>query len=91
MIGGLLRLKAVFEEINGDVAVFIVDDVQKPYFVSVSDLPDEITLGDVYEVEIAADEKLRLLKKLPKERKRREESAKSKREALLKRSQNKKE
>lgn len=84
-------MKAVFEEINGDLAVFIVDDAQKPYFISASDLPAETTTGDVFEVEIEADEKLKLLKKLPEERKRREQSAKSKREALLKRSQNKKE
>lgn len=84
-------MKAVFEEINGDLAVLIVDDAQKPYFISASDLPAETTTGDVFEVEIEADEKLKLLKKLPEERKRREQSAKSKREALLKRSQNKKE
>lgn len=83
-------MKAVFEEINGDLAVFIIDNVQKVYHLSAADLPLDARAGDVFEVEIEADEKLKLLKKLPEERNQRLESAKAKREALLKRNQNKK-
>lgn len=86
-------MKAVFEEVNGDTAVFLVDDAKKPYFLSVSDLPTDAQPGDVFKVAVGADEKLELLEELPNERRRREQSAKSKREALLKRTQqrNKKE
>jgi hypothetical protein len=77
--------KAVFEELNGDIAVFIVDDVKKPYHLDVSELPAGILVGDVFEVELASDQTLKLGEILPEERKRREEVSRSKREQLLKR------
>lgn len=77
--------KAVFEELNGDMAVFIVDDVKKPYHITVSKLAEDVKLGDVFEVELADDESLKLGTKLPEERKRREDSSRAKREKLLKR------
>jgi len=84
-------MKAVFEEINGDLAVFIVDHVQKTYHLPQSKLPKDIEIGDVFEVEIINENQLNLLNELPKERIRRERASRAKREALLKRSQNKKE
>ena len=83
-------MKAVFEEINGDLAVFIVDNIQKIYHLPTAQLPSDIEIGDVFEVEITKDDQLNLLNNLPKERIRREQTARTKREALLKRSQNKK-
>ena len=83
-------MKAVYEELNGDLAVFIVDNVSKTFHVNAAELPKDAEPGDVFEVEIRMDEELKLGSKLPTERKRREQSARAKREALLKRSQNKK-
>lgn len=84
-------MKAVFEEINGELAVFIIDNIQKSYHLSVSQLPSDIEIGDVFEVEITENDQLKLLNNLPEERKKRQQAARKKREALLKRSQNKKE
>lgn len=81
--------KAVYEELNGDHAVFIVDDVKKPYHLDVSALPAGTSVGDVFEVTIAPDDSLTLGKKLPAERKQREASSRSKREQLLKRKKKK--
>jgi len=81
-------MKAVFEELNGDTAVFVVDEKKKPYYLDVSELPADISTGDVFEVEIAAGEALKLGDKLPAERKRREEVSRAKREELLRRSNN---
>jgi len=83
-------MKAVFEEINGEYAVFIVDNVLKMYHLSASKLPPSTKIGDVFEVEITEDDQLNLLNKLPEERMQREQAARAKREALLKRSQHKK-
>lgn len=81
-------MKAVFEEINGDYAVFIVEELEKTYHLDEADLPKDTVNGDIFEVEIGSDDKLKLLKKLPEERQLREKSAKSKRELLLKRNRN---
>jgi len=78
-------MKAVFEEVNGDLAVFIVEDVEKTYSLSIDHLPKNANPGDIFEATIGADDQLNLLKKLPNERRQREQSAQSKREALLKR------
>lgn len=80
-------VKAVFEEVNGDVAVFIVEEVKKTYHKSVSDLPTDAQVGDVFEVEIAGDE-LRLVEDLPAEKEARLKSNQAKREELLKRKKN---
>ena len=78
-------MKAVFEEMNGDLAVFLVEDVEKTYFISIDHLPKNAKPGDIFETTIGAGDQLNLLKKLPNERRQREQSAQSKREALLKR------
>ena len=84
----VFEMKAVFEEINGDYAVFIVEELEKTYHLDEADLPKDTVNGDIFEVEIGSDDKLKLLKKLPEERQLREKSAKSKRELLLKRNRN---
>lgn len=78
-------MKAVFEELNGDIAVFVVDDVSRAYYLDVAELPKGSATGDVFAVEIVDDEKLILSDKLPAERERREKSSRAKREELLKR------
>lgn len=82
-------MQAVFEEVNGVWAVFVVDEVAKTFHIKAADLPSDAETGDVFEVEIEADDQLKLGSKLPNERQRREQSARAKREALLKRSRNK--
>lgn len=81
-------MKAVFEELNDDVGVFIVDGVRKIYHVGRELLPEDAEIGDVYEVEIE-DEHLILGEKLADERKKRIRSAEAKRERLLNRKKNK--
>lgn len=77
--------KAVFEEVNGDLAVFIVDNVKNPYHVKVSELPEGSSTGDVFEVKLLEGDTLHLIDKLPTERKKREASSRTKREQLLNR------
>lgn len=84
-------MKAVFEEVNGELAVFLVEDLHENYHLPISQLPTDIEMGDIFEVDITSDDQLNLIKKLPEERTRREQVARAKREALLKRSQHKKE
>jgi len=79
------NMKAVFEELNGDTAVFVVDDRKEPYYLDVSELPKNISTGDVFEVDLKTDGTLKLGDKLTDERKRREEASRAKREELLKR------
>lgn len=82
-------MKAVFEELNGEIAVFLVEDLKRTVQVRRALLPEDARVGDIYEVEWNADEQLQLLEKLPKERERRENSARKKREELLKRNKEK--
>lgn len=77
-------MKAVYEELNGEMAVFIVDSINKFYHVPAANLPADAETGDVFEVEICGNH-LRLLEKLPEEKKRRLDKNRAKREALLKR------
>ena len=77
-------MKAVYEELNGDMAVFIVDDVQKTYHMPVGKLPADAEIGDVYAVKVIGNE-IVLLEKLPHEREARLKSARAKREELLRR------
>lgn len=77
-------MKAVYEEVNGDVAVFIVDDIPKTFYKRIGDLPADAEVGDIYAVSICQD-KITLLNKLPEERAARLASARAKREQLLKR------
>lgn len=78
-------MKAVYEERNGDVAVFVADDEAKVYNLAVSKLPDGVQIGEVFEVAVAADGALELLERLPDERARRLEANRLKREELLRR------
>ena len=79
-----MRAKAVYEELNGEIAVFIVDGISKIYHIPVSNLPADANLRDVYEVEVQGAE-LHLIKKLPGERETRLEANRLKRAELLKR------
>ena len=81
-------MKAVFEEINGNLAVFIVEDIQKIYHIPVSNLPEGANVGDIFEASVDEDE-LILLEKLDKEREKRKQYSKLKREELLNRHKNK--
>ena len=82
-------MKAVFEEVNGDYATFIPDDIQKTYRIPIEELPIAAEIGDVFKIEILEDGKIKLLKNLPEERKKREQSAQEKRRKLLKRKKRK--
>lgn len=77
-------MKAVFEELNGNVAVFVVDNLSKMYHVEAAKLPEGTREGDVFEVEVAGDE-LVILEKLPEEREHRLQANRLKREELLRR------
>ena len=77
-------MKAVYEELNGDIAVFIVDDIQKTYHKRLEQLPTDAEVGDVYNVSVSGD-LLTLLEKLPDERDARLQSARAKRQQLIKR------
>ena len=79
-----MRAKAVYEELNGEMSVFIVDGISKIYHIPVSNLPADANLRDVYEVEVQGAE-LHLIKKLPGERETRLEANRLKRAELLKR------
>ena len=77
-------MKAVYEELNGNLAVFIVDDIPKTYHMPVGRLPADAQVGDVFAVNVDGHD-ITLLEKLPHEREARLKSARAKREALLKR------
>lgn len=78
-------MKAVFEEINGEYAVFLVEELGKTFHVNRVDLPEDAVNGDVFEVEIDFDNQLKLLEKLPDETMNRKASAQLKRKKLLER------
>ena len=78
-------MKAVFEEINGEYAVFLVEELGKTFHVNRVDLPEDAVNGDVFEVEIDFDNQLKLLEKLPDETMTRKASAQLKRKKLLER------
>lgn len=77
-------MKAVYEELNGEIAVFIMDDIKKTYHKRVQQLPADAEVGDVFAVSVIGD-KITLIEKLPDEREARLKSARAKREELLKR------
>lgn len=77
-------MKAVFEELNGNLAVFVVDNVSKMYHIEAAKLPKSARVGDVFEVELVGED-LKILDKLSEERKRREQANRLKREELLRR------
>lgn len=79
-------MKAVLDEINGAVAVFVVDEPAKTFYQNVASLPAGARVGDVFAVNLRADDTFALGEILPNERKRREASSRAKRAELLKRS-----
>jgi hypothetical protein len=82
-------MKAVLDEMNGEVAVFVLDEVKEIFHEAKADLPADTKVGDVFEVQVRQDGQYELGQKLSEERQRRENSIRAKREQLLKRSQNK--
>lgn len=80
-------MKAVFEELNGDVAVFILDDIDQIFYKNIAELPSNAQVNDVFEVEIV-EEELKLINKLPDEREMRLKSNQEKRKKLLRRKKN---
>lgn len=79
---------AVFEEVNGQYAVFLVEDFSKTYHLHVSKLPKDASPGDVFEVGINEQDELEILQVLNEERDRRQELNRLKREALKRRQNN---
>lgn len=77
-------MKAVYEELNGNIAVFIVDDIKKTYHKRIGELPANAQVGDVFAIKVT-DNEITLLEKLPYEREARLKSARAKREELLRR------
>lgn len=79
-------MKAVLDEINGEIAVFALDEVHDIFYKATDELPAGTTVGDVFEIHPLENGLYYLGKKLPAERAKREKSNRAKREALLKRS-----
>lgn len=77
-------MKAVFEEVNGNQAVFVLDDYPAVFHLDVSDLPEDVVIGDVFSV-CVVDGTFQLDQKLAAERTARKETVKAKREMLLRR------
>ena len=76
---------AVFEEVNGQYAVFLVEESSKTYHLPVSLLPKDAQPGDLFEVIINAQNEMELGRELREERDRRKENNRMKREALKRR------
>lgn len=80
-------MRAIFEELEDDIARLIPDDGSDPIEISKWNLPNKAVLGDVFEIHYKTDEQDSIEKicLIPNERINRLEKMKSKREALLKR------
>lgn len=76
---------AVFEEVNGQYAVFLVEDLSRTYDLHVSKLPPDASPGDLFKVVINESNEIELGQELRDERDRRKESNRLKREALKRR------
>ena len=76
---------AVFEEVNGQYAVFLVEDLSKTYHLHISKLPLDASPGDLFKVRINEHAEIELGQELREERDRRLESNRMKREALKRR------
>lgn len=76
---------AVFEEVNGQYAVFLVEDLLEKYYLHVSKLPEDASPGDLFKVIINDHQEIELGEQLADERDRRKESNRLKREALKRR------
>lgn len=79
---------AVFEEVNGQYAVFLVEDLSKKYHLHLSKLPEHSAPGDLFEIKINRNNEIELGRELRDERDRRKESNRMKREALKRRQSN---
>lgn len=80
-------MRAIFEELEEDIARLIPDDGSNPIEVSKWNLPSEAVLGDVFEIYYQTDQRdsIKKICLIPNERMNRLKKMKSKREALLKR------
>ena len=80
-------MRAIFEELEEDIARLIPDDGSDPIEMNRWHLPDEAVLGDVFEIYFKTDQQTVIedIILIPDERMKRLEMMKSKREALLKR------
>lgn len=80
-------MRAIFEELEEDIARLIPDDGSNPIEVSRWKLPNEAVLGDVFEIYYKSEQRMSIEKicLIPNERLKRLENVKSKRESLLKR------
>lgn len=78
-------MRAVFEEVNGQYAVFLVEDLSRKYHLHLSKLPQNVNLGDLFQVKINEHNEIELGAELTEERDRRRESNRMKREALKRR------
>lgn len=76
---------AVFEEVNGQYAVFLVEDPPEKYHLHVSKLPEDASPGDLFQITISNLHEIELGKQLKDERDQRKESNRMKREALKRR------
>lgn len=76
---------AVFEEINGQYAVFLVEDSGQKYHLHQSKLPEDAKPGDLFGAIINDQNEIELGQQLREERDRRKESNRLKREALKRR------
>lgn len=78
-------MRAVLEEIEQNIACLIPDDGSKARYVSREDLPDEIQVGDILEIEFDEKGKLISAERLFNEKKRRLNRNENKRMKLLQR------
>lgn len=81
-------MRAVFEEVIGDLAVIIVEELSKTYHLPVSQLPIHAKPGDLFEVEITASDEIKLRHALKDEQERRKEKNRLKRQVLKRRRNN---
>lgn len=76
---------AVFEEVNGQYAVFLVEDLAKNYHLHLSKMPPNANPGDLFKVSINEQDEIELGQQLRDEKERRQERNRMKREALKRR------
>lgn len=76
---------AVFEEVNGQYAVFLVEDLSRKYHLHVSKIPLDANPGDLFKVSINEFNEIELGQQLRDERDQRQASNRMKREALKRR------
>lgn len=79
---------AVFEEVNGQYAVFLVEDLSRKYHLHLSKMPLDANPGDLFNVIINERDEIVLGRQLRDERERRKERNRIKREALKRRQLN---